>query len=87
MSIKDKEPYNPNDPDSVADFWDGARIEYKGKTIGTARRPGERGLQKKPKKIQVTLRLSPDILEHFKDSGKGWQTRVDEALREYVQTH
>jgi len=36
-------PYDPNDPDAVAAFWDGARITLKGKTIGVACRPGARG--------------------------------------------
>jgi uncharacterized protein (DUF4415 family) len=33
-----------------------------------------------PKK-SVHLRLSPDVLEHFRKSGPGWQTRIDETLR------
>ena len=40
-----------------------------------------RGLGKKPAKQQVTLRLSPDVLAHFKAGGPGWQARIDEALR------
>lgn len=82
-----KKAYDPDNPDSVADFWEGARIEHKGKIIGTARKPGERGPQKKPTKVQVTIRLSPEVIDYFKDTGKGWQTRMDEALREYVQAH
>ncbi|MFT4190887.1 MAG: BrnA antitoxin family protein [Comamonas sp.] len=35
-------------------------------------------------KQPVTIRLSPDVLEHFKASGAGWQTRIDAALREWV---
>jgi uncharacterized protein (DUF4415 family) len=35
-------------------------------------------------KRQVTLRLSADVLEHFKAAGPGWQTRIDEALRDVV---
>ena len=84
---KNEEPYDPNDPDSVAIFWEGARIEHKGKVIGTAHRPEQNDFQKKVTKVQVTLKLSPDILNYFKDMGEGWQTRMDEALREYVQTH
>lgn len=40
-----------------------------------------RGKQKKPTKRLVSLRLSPDVLAHFKATGKGWQTRLDEALQ------
>ena len=29
----------------------------------------------------LTLRLDPDVIEHFKATGEGWQTRMNEALR------
>jgi uncharacterized protein (DUF4415 family) len=34
-----------------------------------------------PKK-QITLRLDPDVIEGFRATGKGWQSRVNKALRE-----
>jgi len=46
-----------------------------------SRVPGRRGLQKKPTKKLVSIRLSPEVLRHFKSTGEGWQTRLDEALR------
>ena len=36
-------------------------------------------------KKQVTLRLDPDILEHFKRQGRGWQTRINAVLRTFVE--
>lgn len=38
-------------------------------------------------KSQVTLRLDPQIIQHFKDGGKGWQSRINAALQEYVEEH
>jgi len=40
--------------------------------------------KRRVKKIRVTLRLSPEVLEEFKASGQGWQTRMDEALLKMV---
>jgi len=40
-----------------------------------------RGPGKKPAKRLVSLRLSPDVLDHFKAKGRGWQTKIDETLR------
>lgn len=71
------ELYDPNDPAAVDAFWD--------KT--TVRRRGERGPQKAPTKEQVSLRLSPEVIAYFKADGSGWQTRLDQALKEYVQAH
>jgi uncharacterized protein (DUF4415 family) len=51
------------------------------------RKIGERGLQKKPTKILVTLRYSPEVLHYFKATGKGWQARMDEALKEWIKKH
>jgi uncharacterized protein (DUF4415 family) len=44
-----------------------------------------RGPQKSPTKIAVSLRLSRDVVEHFKADGAGWQTRIDDALRKIVR--
>lgn len=38
-------------------------------------------------KIPVSIRLSADVLDYFKASGKGWQTRVDSILKDYVDSH
>ena len=38
-------------------------------------------------KAQVTLRLDVDVLERFKASGDGWQTRINDVLKSWVQTH
>jgi uncharacterized protein (DUF4415 family) len=35
-------------------------------------------------KIPVSIRLSEDIVKHFKSGGPGWQTRIDESLRQAV---
>ena len=41
-----------------------------------------RGKQKAPTKEQVTIRLDADITAHFRSGGRGWQTRLNDALRE-----
>jgi len=40
--------------------------------------------KRRVKKIRVTLRLSPEVLEEFKAEGRGWQTRIDDALLQIV---
>lgn len=34
------------------------------------------------KRVPVSLRIDPDVLAAFKDTGPGWQTRMNEALAE-----
>lgn len=38
-------------------------------------------------KAQVTLRLDVEVLAKFKATGDGWQTRINDALKSWVQTH
>ena len=33
------------------------------------------------RKQSTTLRLDPDVIEHFRKGGPGWQTRMGEVLR------
>lgn len=39
------------------------------------------------KKLLVSVRYSPEVVAYFKSTGDGWQSRMDEALREYVEQH
>ena len=38
-------------------------------------------------KVFTAIRLDADLLEAFKATGKGWQTRVNAALRQYITEH
>jgi uncharacterized protein (DUF4415 family) len=38
-------------------------------------------------KVPTTIRFDADVLDALKGMGKGWQTRVNEAMREWVKTH
>ena len=51
------------------------------------RRPGQRGLQKAPVKVPTTIRFDTDLLAAFKATGRGWQTRMNEALRQWLKAH
>ena len=45
-------------------------------------KPKGRGPQKEPTKVQTTIRLDRDVLSHFKTGGRGWQSRINDTLRE-----
>ena len=38
----------------------------------------------KPKREQVSIRLSKYLVDHFKAMGKGWQTKLNDFLMEAV---
>ncbi len=42
-----------------------------------------RGRPPKPeRKVNQTLRIDPDVLDAYRRLGKGWQTRINQVLRE-----
>jgi uncharacterized protein (DUF4415 family) len=38
-------------------------------------------------KERITIRISPDVLERFRATGPGWQTRMDAALADWLRDH
>ncbi len=45
----------------------------------------KRGPQKTPRKVPISIRLSPDVAEGLRATGEGWQRRADEALRSWLR--
>lgn len=83
-------PYDPNDPKAIAAYWKNAVVTQGGgvkavlDALAEKRRIGQRGPQKSPTKESVTLRLDRAVLAHFRATGEGWQTRLNEALKRLV---
>lgn len=44
----------------------------------------KRGPQKAPRKVPISIRLSPDVAEGLRATGSGWQRRADDALRAWL---
>jgi uncharacterized protein (DUF4415 family) len=87
MPRKQKEPvFDDDNPEwtdedfAMATRFEGG-IKAKDLTPEILARVAHRGPQKAQTKVAVSIRLSPDVLSHFKASGPGWQSRIDEALR------
>lgn len=79
-----KEWIDPDDaPEWTEEMFRMAAV-YKGDKLiraatGTLKSVG-RPVAANPKK-QVTLRLDPDVIEAFRATGKGWQSRINAELR------
>jgi len=43
--------------------------------------PKTRGMQKHPTKKAISIRLSQEVLDHFRATGPGWQGRIDDVLK------
>jgi uncharacterized protein (DUF4415 family) len=92
MSRKLKEPvFDDDNPEwTKADFARATKFP-KGvrladlKPSELARILPKRGPQTAPTKIPVSIRLSADVVKHFKAKGPGWQSRIDDALRKIVK--
>jgi uncharacterized protein (DUF4415 family) len=45
------------------------------------RKGGRPALPERYRKRRVSIMLDPEVIDHFKAGGKGWQTRINAALR------
>jgi uncharacterized protein (DUF4415 family) len=71
---------DPDDaPELTEEWFQQADVYEGGKLIRRGRRPSEA-----PKKL-VSLRLSPEVIDHFRAEGPGWQTRINETLLDAVR--
>ena len=50
-----------------------------------ARMRGQRGPQKTPTKERIGLRLDQEVVEHFRKTGPGWQSRINDVLAKHVK--
>jgi len=67
---------DPDDaPELTKEWFEQADLYHGDKLIRRGRPKAEA-----PKKL-VSLRLDPDVIEHFRQSGPGWQRRINDILR------
>ncbi len=50
-----------------------------------ARAVVRRGLKPAPKKVQLTLRVDNDVVDWFREQGRGYQTQINALLRAYME--
>ena len=76
-TIQKPEPIKPAAPEPAREIVTTLKTSAPSQTT-----KGKRGRPKleNPKK-QITLRLDAEVVEHFRKTGRGWQTRINEALR------
>ncbi len=83
MSVKSKGSRriwrDPDDAPEVTERWTAGADIYRGKKLVRRGRPAGTA-----KKTQTTVRISNEVLTFFRSSGRGWQTRMDQALKQYV---
>ena len=59
----------------AADLYEGGKLIRPGRPKGSGT------------KTAVKIRYDNAVLDAFRATGKGWQTRMNDVLREYVRTH
>lgn len=67
-------------PELGPEFFEQADEYQGGKLVQRGRgRP-----QAATRKVLLSVRYSPEVVEYFRATGEGWQARMDEVLRRYV---
>jgi uncharacterized protein (DUF4415 family) len=73
---------DPDNPEWTEEDFNNARpfAEVFPELAESIRRARGRPSVERPKR-QISLRLDPDVIDAFKATGKGWQGRINDALR------
>jgi uncharacterized protein (DUF4415 family) len=79
-------------PHSQDYIWDGIDEDDRPATahelrVGIQLANAQRGRPSGSDKTQIALRIDNTVLSAFKATGKGWQTRMNEALKEWLKEH
>jgi uncharacterized protein (DUF4415 family) len=51
------------------------------------KRRGRPALAVDERKVSMSMRYDRDLIEVFKATGEGWQTRMNDALRDWAKAH
>jgi uncharacterized protein (DUF4415 family) len=71
-----REWINPDDAPELTDEWFDTADYYEGDKLVRRGRP-----KLDAPKEAVSLRLDPDVVAHYRATGPGWQSRINETLR------
>lgn len=69
---------DPDEAPELDDAWFEKADHYRGEVLV------RRGRPQGSDKVSTTIRFDADVLEAFKKDGPGWQTRMNEALRDWL---
>ncbi|AJY52420.1 BrnA antitoxin family protein [Halomonas sp. KO116] len=90
MSAKDNATpttwVDPDDAPELADEWFEGAHQYQGDTL-IKRGRGRPPIPESERKVPVKIRYDQDVVDAFRKTGKGWQTRMNQALRQYLKEH
>ena len=60
------------------------REQFGAEAVADLLKPKRGRPPKASRKRAINIRLSPEVLEYFRSTGPGWQTRVDKALKAHA---
>lgn len=64
-----------------------SKVEFEQAMRPALRRGRPVGSTKAAPKVQTAIRFDPDVLAGLRATGRGWQTRVNEAARDWLRRH
>lgn len=73
---------DPDEASEITTAWVAEADLYAGEKLVRRDRP-----PKDATKVLTTLRLDPEVVAGLRATGSGWQTRVNDAVREWLKTH
>jgi len=90
MNVKDTTTKNtwvdPDDAPALGSEWFEAAHQYHGDVL-VKKGQGRPPFPESERKVPVKIRYDQEVIEALRQTGKGWQTRMNKALRQYLKEH
>lgn len=73
---------DPDDAPELTDDFFAEADEFVGETLVRRGRP-----KAESTKLALTVRYDAEVVAAFRATGRGWQTRMNDALKDWLKTH
>ena len=79
--------HDADSPATTEADWAEAFISHSATELHAEAVRRKRSFNKLPAKEQVAVRFDAEVLAYFRATGRGWQTRMNDALKEWLKEH
>lgn len=87
VAAQDVPEFDAENPPTDAADWEGAVVSRSLPELREKLATRRRGPGRAPRKEPTTIRFDPEVLSALRATGRGWQRRVNDVMKEWVAKH
>jgi len=79
--------FDPENPPTTDADWQNAIVSRSLPELREKLAVRRRGPGRAPPKVPTTIRFDAEVLNRLRATGRGWQTRVNDVIRDWLKSH